>query len=54
MLHEAREAVRTDIPPERAGDFWTKALRLLKPTLVLAGVADHVQVAREDVRRTLP
>jgi len=54
MLHEAREAVRTDIPPIRAGDFSAKALRLLEPTLALAGVADHVQVAREDVRRTLP
>jgi 23S rRNA (guanine2445-N2)-methyltransferase / 23S rRNA (guanine2069-N7)-methyltransferase len=54
MLHEAREAVRTDLPPLRAGDFANKALRLLEPTLKLAGVAEHVRVDREDVRRARP
>ena len=54
LLHEAREAIRTDIPPMRAGDFSGKALRLLEPTLALAGVADCVHVDREDVRRARP
>lgn len=54
MLHEAREAVRTDIPPMRAGDFSVKALRMLEPTLALAGVADFVRVDREDVRQARP
>jgi len=54
LQHEAREAVRTDIPPMRAGDFAGRALDMLEPTLALAGVADHVRVDREDVRRARP
>ncbi len=54
MLHEARDVVRTDIPPMRAGDFSAKAVDMLQSTLRRAGIAGEVRVDREDVRRARP